>query len=277
MTMGLVDELLTTLPDGAVRELRVGAFWTAVVVEVAGHRRCGLASTLRLDDHHHGGGPAIRDAGRLTKLNARQLAELARSYRPMEAAIGIATINALLPVKSELWIDRNAEDVIAHYGVDKGVALIGHFPFIPRLRERVGILWVIEQQPWSDDLPAAAAAKIVPRADVVAITGTTLINHTFEELMALCRPEAKVLLLGPSTPLSPVLFDYGVHLLSGSVVEDIEAVLQAVSQGANFRQVHRCGVRLVTMQQDQLEQAIPSLRDEPQPPAVSHRPKWPGF
>ena len=66
--------------------------------------------------------------------------------------------------------------------------------------------------------------------------------------MALCSPEALVLVLGPSTPLSPVLFRYGVHILSGSVVEDVEAVLQAVSQGANFRQVHRYGVRLVTIE-----------------------------
>ena len=65
--------------------------------------------------------------------------------------------------------------------------------------------------------------------------------------MALRRPEALVLVLGPSTPLSPALFDYGVHLLSGAVVQDVEAVLRAVSQGANFRQVRRLGVRLVTM------------------------------
>jgi uncharacterized protein (DUF4213/DUF364 family) len=56
-----------------------------------------------------------------------------------------------------------------------------------------------------------------------------------------------VLVLGPSTPLSPILFDHGAHLLSGSVVEDIESVLRAVAQGANFRQVHQQGVRLVTM------------------------------
>jgi len=273
----IIDELLSSLPDGPVRELRVGAFWTAVVVEVAGQRQCGLASTLRPDDHHHGGGPAVRDAGRLAKSTARQLAELARSYRPMEAGIGIASINALLPVESELLIERNAEEVITHYGVDKRVALIGHFPFIPRLRERVGTLWVTEQQPQGKDLPAATAAKIVPRAEVIAVTGTTLINHTFEELMALCRPEAKVLLLGPSTPLSPILFAYGVHLLSGSIVEDIDAVLQAVSQGANFRQIHRQGVRLVTMQKNQLQQTIPSFRDEPRSSALSHSPKWQSF
>jgi uncharacterized protein (DUF4213/DUF364 family) len=275
--MDLVENLLTTLPDGPVQDLRIGAFWTAVVVEVAGHRRCGLASTLRPDDHHDGGGAAVRDAGRLAQSTARHLAELARSYRPMEAAIGIATINALLPVNRELWIDRNAEDVIAQYGVGKRVALIGHFPFIPRLRERVGTLQILEQQPQGEDLPAAAASKVIPRADVVAITGTTLLNHTFEELMVLCRPEAKVLVLGPSTPLSPIVFNYGVHLLSGSVVEDIDAVLRAVSQGANFRQIHRQGVRLVTMQKDQLRQAVPSFGAEPRHSAVSHSPKWSGF
>jgi hypothetical protein len=33
-------------------------------------------------------------------------------------------------------------------------------------------------------------------------------------------------------------------------VEDVAAVLRAVSQGANFRQLHQQGVRLVTMQKE---------------------------
>jgi hypothetical protein len=32
------------------------------------------------------------------------------------------------------------------------------------------------------------------------------------------------------------------------VVEDVDSVLRAASQAANFRQVHHQGVRLVTMQ-----------------------------
>jgi uncharacterized protein (DUF4213/DUF364 family) len=247
--MTLIDKLLTVLPDGVVQEVRVGAFWTAVVVEVAGCQRCGLASTLRDDqDHHHGGGPAVRDAGLFVAPSGRELAELAYSFRPMEAAIGMATINALLPAQEGQWVDLNAGEVIAQHGEDKRVALVGHFPFIPRLRDRVGTLWVLEKRPAGEDLPAEAASDVIPRADVVAITGTTLINHTFEGLMALCRPEALVLVLGPSTPLSPLLFDHGIDILSGSVVEDVEAVLRSVGQGANFRQVHRQGVRLVTMQ-----------------------------
>jgi uncharacterized protein (DUF4213/DUF364 family) len=168
----------------------------------------------------------------------------------MEAAIGIAAINALLPRLEELWADLNAEELMVQYGTGKRVALVGHFPFIPRLRALVGTLWVLEQEPRGEDLPAEFAAHVLPQADVIALTGTTLINHTFEALMALRRPEALVLVLGPSTPLSPLLFEYGVHLLSGTVVEDVAAVLRAVSQGANFRQLHQQGVRLVTMQKE---------------------------
>jgi uncharacterized protein (DUF4213/DUF364 family) len=160
----------------------------------------------------------------------------------------MATINALLPALEERWVDLNAEEVIAQHGAGRPVALVGHFPFIPRLRARVGSLSVLELQPRGEDLPADAASDVIPQADVLAITGTTLINHTFEGLMALRHPDALVLVLGPSTPLSPLLFDHGVHLLSGSVVEDVDSVLRVVSQGANFRQVRRQGVRLVTMQ-----------------------------
>ncbi len=81
---------------------------------------------------------------------------------------------------------------------------------------------------------------------MVAITGMTLVNGTFEGLAALARPEAYVLLLGATTPLSPLLFEYGVDALSGTILLDIPAALVAVSQGANFRQIP--GKRLVTMQ-----------------------------
>ena len=65
MLVKVVDDLLITLPDGPIRDLRVGVFWTAVVVEVAGQLRCGLASTLRVEDHHHGRGAAVGEAGHL--------------------------------------------------------------------------------------------------------------------------------------------------------------------------------------------------------------------
>ncbi len=125
---------------------------------------------------------------------------------------------------------------------------MGHFPFVDWLRSRVAQLWVLELKPRPGDTPSEQAAEIIPQADVLAITSSTLINGTFEQLFALRRADARVMLLGPSTPLSPRLFSLGIHVLSGSLVREVEAVRRCVRQGGNFRQLKRCGVELVTLE-----------------------------
>lgn len=225
----------------------VGLHWTAVVAEVQGQRRCGLASTMSGRHTHQHGHVDVPQAGQLESLPGSGLAMLANAGEPVQASIGVAAINALLPRQPGAWIDLNAEAVLAERGAGKSVAVIGHFPFVDTLREQVGELFVLEQRPRPGDLPASSAAEIVPRAEVVAISGTTLINHTLDQLLAACAPEAMVILLGPSTPLSPAMFDHGIDILCGSVVTDIEAVLDVAGQGGNFRQVRRAGVRTVTM------------------------------
>jgi len=109
------------------------------------------------------------------------------------------------------------------------------------------VLQVLEILPREGEHHSEDASAILPEAEVVAITSMTLINRTLDGLLKLCPPRSIVLMLGPSTPLSHVLFDYGVHLLSGSIVTNIDQVQRTVSQGANFRQVHRAGVKLVTV------------------------------
>jgi len=246
-TRSVIRDLLESIPEGIVLDVRVGAFWTAVVVASEDARRCGLASNLHERGHDHGPEAVVRDAGALCGRAARELAGLAQSDSLIERSIGMATINALLAPRPEDCVDLNAEEIIARHGKGKRVVVVGSFPFIPRLRKRVGDLIVLDRRPGVGGLPAKAASEIVPQADVLAITATSLINRTFDELMALRNPQSRVVMLGPSTPLSPVLFDHGVQLLSGSVVENVDPVLLAVSQGGNFRQIHPRGVRLITM------------------------------
>jgi uncharacterized protein (DUF4213/DUF364 family) len=247
--MKLLDDLLAALPDGEVLDVCIGLHWTVVVVQIGDQTRCGLASTLTAP-HNHSAEPDVPKAGHLHTLSALELAHLAGSEQSTQASIGVAAMNALLPPRPELWRDLNAEEMIAAHGIGKTVALIGSFPFVSRLRPCVGELFVLELQPGADELPAEAAPDILPHVDVVAITSMTLVNHSLENLLKLCGPQATVLLLGPSTPLSPILFEHGIDVLSGSVVTDIDRVLAAIKQGANFRQVHRAGVRLVTLSRD---------------------------
>lgn len=245
--MQILHGLLNTLPDGKVLDVRVGLHWTAVVADVGGLRQCGLASTLSAHEGHDHE-PAVPQAGQLTRTSGRALAEMALSTQPTQASIGMAAINALLPRLSSQWKDDNAETVLARVGADKQVALVGHFPFVPRLREQVRELWVLEQNPQPGDLSAEMASEVIPQANVVAITGMTLTNRTLDGLLSLCPVGAFVMLLGPSVPLSPLLFQFGIRWISGAVVTEIDAVLNTLSQGGTFRQIHRAGVRLVNMQ-----------------------------
>ena len=238
--MKILDDLLSTLNmEPRVRDIRQGLFHTGVLTS-----ECGLAATLPRDALRQEQ-PSVREAGSLLGKSTIDLVRMAYSEIIVEAAIGMATINSLLEVDESCCLNLNAGDLIAEKGDDKRVAIIGHFPFLPQLRKVVKELWVIEKNPQEGDLSEAEAETFIPQADVVGITGTAFTNHTIEHLLKLCAPKAYVVVLGDTTPLSPVLFDYGINAISGTRVIDSELALNCVSQGATYRQIR--GVRKLTM------------------------------
>jgi uncharacterized protein (DUF4213/DUF364 family) len=180
--------------------------------------------------------------------NAIEVARMACSHNQLEAAIGMAAINSLICVDEKRCVELNAGELLAEKGKNRKVAIIGHFPFIPKLRQIVKELWVIEMRPTEGDLPASESERIIPQADVVGITGTAFTNHTIEYLLHLCNPEAFIVVLGGTTPLSPVLFKYGVDAICGTQVIDAEAVLADVERGATYREIK--GARRLTMLKD---------------------------
>jgi len=236
--MRLLYDLLDSITaDAPVRSVLVGVHWTVVC-----SRHCGLASTLLGDQPH--GHEKVRDVGSLHHKSAQELAEFAKSDNLLEASIGVAAINSLLDMDLDQAVEVNAGEVLADRGAGKNIALVGHFPFIPRLRQVAGQLWVIEQRPTDAEYSVEAAGDLIPQADVVALTGSAIINHTLDGLLDLCHPDALVMVLGPSTPLSPLLFERGVTILSGSRIVDEATALRTIGQGATFQQVG--GVKLLT-------------------------------
>jgi uncharacterized protein (DUF4213/DUF364 family) len=230
--MNVLDDLVASLNlDAAVRDVRQGVFHTGVLTG-----DCGLAATLPRDALRQKP-PMVRESGHLLEKSAGELVRMAYSESILEAAIGVAAVNSLLEVDEEACVERNASELIIEKGKGKRVAVVGHFPFIPRVRDAAGELWVIEKNPKEGDRGEAEAGKIVPTADVVAITGTALTNHTLDHLLDLTRPGAYVILVGDSAPLSTVLFDHGVDAVAGTKVVDPALALRCVSEGANFRQI----------------------------------------
>jgi uncharacterized protein (DUF4213/DUF364 family) len=240
----LKDIFSSIKQDYEVSDIRTCVFWTAVT-----SFRCGLASTLA-SSIPPSEGNQVGSAGNLLPVGAKTLAELSCSSRILEASIGLASINSVLPVSESACVDLNAEEEIRTLGEGKRVAIIGHFPFVRRLSEVTKELWVFEL-PGRDrpgDITSDEIKTILPQAEVVAITSTTLINHTLGQILSLTPSAACKIMLGPSTPLSPVLFDHGMDILSGSLVVDRDRMLDCICQGANFRQVS--GVRKVTMRRE---------------------------
>ncbi|MEN4010513.1 MAG: DUF364 domain-containing protein [Chloroflexota bacterium] len=238
--MKILDALLALLPaqPAPVHELIVGIHWTTVV-----SHRCGMAASLRGEGEY--GSQRIRDVGRLHQKSAQELAGWVTSDNPLEASIGLAAINSLLPEVHAQFNGINAFDILKQRGQGKMIVIVGHFPHVDKLRQSGIRMLVLEKKPRGDDLPAEAAPQVVPLADILAITSTTLINHTLEDLLTLRRPGSVVMLIGPSTPLTPLLFDYGIDMLSGTRVVDEKAALLTIRQGAAFSQIG--GTRLVTL------------------------------
>jgi uncharacterized protein (DUF4213/DUF364 family) len=237
--MKILDDLISVVNSEArVRDIRQGLFHTGVLT-----RNCGLAATLPRDALRQEP-PLVKESGLLLTKNALELARMVYSESILEAVVGMATINSLLEIHEESCDVLNAGDLIAEKGRDKRVAIVGHFPFIPKLRKIAKELWVIEKNPQEGDFTEAETENLIPQADIVGITGTAFTNHSIEHLLSLCN-QAYVVILGDTAPLSPVLFDYGVDAISGTKVIEPELALRCVSQGATYRQIK--GIRQLTM------------------------------
>jgi uncharacterized protein (DUF4213/DUF364 family) len=186
------------------------------------------------------------------KLAGRRAADLARealSGHGIRRAVGIATVNALADC---CWQRRPHPDVELRPGVDAfdateirngdKVVVIGAFvPFLKELKRRGQPFLVLEQDPATlkaDELPffrpAEQAAEILPEADVVLITGTTLVNNTLEDLLALVRPETRVTIVGPTVGMLPDAFlARGADVLGCVKITDADAFLDLLAEGGS--------------------------------------------
>lgn len=238
--MGVAKSILESIKrDAEVQEIRIGIFWTAVW-----SAQCGLALTLRPEFEHK---PAVGEAGKLRRKSALGICQLWNSSLLSERSLGIAAINSLIDVSGNHLKDLDAADYLMESGKGKNIAMVGHFPFVPALRKIASKLWVLELEPGPEDFPSSAAPEIIPQADIVAITGSAIINGTMDQLLKLASPQSLVVVMGPSAPLSPVWFDFGVDIVSSSIVLDPPRVLECLSQGGNLHQMVRSGIRKVSI------------------------------
>lgn len=229
----LYDDLIAGIEAHIrVTDCNTGYNWTTVTTEENG---LGLAMTTPLFSLPYS---FQKQIGGTT---LKELALLSKSWNFVEAAIGVAAIGAYYNHPSRVQScgivhpglcegKQDAFDLYQEEVKGKKAAIVGHFPM---LEERLGSICemhILERNPQWGDYPDTACEYILQEQDYVFITGATLVNKTMPRLLALSR-NAKVILVGPSTIMSPVLFEFGVYGLSGFVVEDVPVCEKLIREG----------------------------------------------
>jgi uncharacterized protein (DUF4213/DUF364 family) len=187
--------------------------------------------------------------GKLRGRMAKDLLKETAAASGIRRAVGVATMNALAEL---CWQRRTPAAVELRAGVDaydaadirpgEHVVVVGAFvPFLKALKGSGQRFTVLEMDPATlkpDELPyfrpANEAGLVMPNADVVLITGTTLLNDTLENLLALCRPDARVVVVGPTVGLLPDAFlRRGVDVLGGVRITAPDAFLDVLAEGGS--------------------------------------------
>lgn len=205
---------------------------------------------------------AMPASGRLRGASAVTLVDDMWDGSAITKALGIATLNAL---SATCWRINAPADYAIEQGVDaldnldlsddQHVVVVGALaPFLKVLKRRGRPYRVLELDPSTlkpDEMPfyapAGQAGIEVPRADLLVATGTSLINDTLEDLLALARPDATVVVVGPTAGMLPdAFFRRGVDVLGGVWVNDPDSLLDVLSEaGSGYHFFGRSAERIV--------------------------------
>jgi len=229
----LYDVLLAGVPAAPICRIMVGINWTLV----EGESGCGLTQTPRRDAP---GCQPLKQAGDITKMDLRTAASWVRSGNPMETAIGMAAINAAHNRYDLVGERENGLDAFSD--VDGPVTVIGRFP---GLSERIKDLRIIEKEPRKGEYPENVARDLIQESAGVIITASTLVNGSATGLLEKAKGK-RIALVGPGTPLAPGLFEVGIEILAGSVIEDVDGAINVIAQAGAVRGLKECG-RYVTL------------------------------
>jgi uncharacterized protein (DUF4213/DUF364 family) len=219
---------------GDAKQVVVGLNWTLVV----GPDGAGLAHTPAR------GTEGCRSVPQSGTYSGRPLAELAALWgapNVFEHAIAVVAVNAHWNRFDLEGTQVNGLDLIENHG--KRTVMIGRFPGIA---ERWPGIAVVEREPRAGEYPESALPELLAEAKFVAVTASAIVNGSMPGILAMSGKAAKVLVLGPSTPLAPPLFAQGIDMLSGYVARDIEMLARAIGEGASVAAIRPFG-RYVTI------------------------------
>ncbi len=248
LVSALKKDLGPALEEIEVKDVRIGLAYTGVLLS---ENYGGVACTPL---YEFSCCPALGFTETLKGKTADKVLELALSENPLEAAVGIATANALSHMLRDLepeHFQRSYSDILDLINPGDRVAMVGYFgPLVPKILKITEKLTVLEKReiesPQTRTLPSEKAREILPASDVIILSASTLANRTFDELLSLRGAAREIVLLGPSAPLYPEpFFKQGITAVMGTRIIAPETMLTVVSEAGGTKKLHQyCGEKI---------------------------------
>lgn len=210
---------------------------------------------------------AMPNSGKLAGQPVTEYIHRLEQGGPLQKALGIAVLNSL---SATCW--RKAPPTAYHLkkGVDPVedrsipddavVVIVGALvPYIRMLKRRMltpgsAPFYILEKDPRTlkaDEMPyfcpPEKAAGCIASADLLIITGTTLINNTLEGILGQMRGGAEAILVGPTASMLPeAFFRRGISAIGGITVTDPDKLLDTLAEaGSGYHFYGRSAERLV--------------------------------
>lgn len=155
-----------------------------------------------------------------------------------------AYINALLNYDEKCSPNSDIFDVV-DFRQYNNIVMIGYFkPLVEKLgplniRIKIFDLFAEEER----ILPVERQAEVLPEADALILSATTLSNNTFFDIIEMTKKDCRVFLLGPSAPLSKEFFKLGKIKAVFGMQFDLydDKVLETIGNGNGTRTFSKLG------------------------------------
>ena len=188
-------------------------------------------------------------SGRPKGRTAAEYLEYIFDRNILKRTLGIAALNALSTLYWQLKPPRdytiqygyNAFDDVDPRRYDYSVVVGALVPMLKKLIAANADFAVMEMdsrtlkgKELDHYLPPSEAAKCVPKADLMVITGVTVLNDTLSGLLELRKPGAEIIVTGPTVSMLPEsFFKRGVTSLGGIVVTKADELLDLLCEGGS--------------------------------------------
>lgn len=217
--MGLIEDVLKEIEDKPIDDVRIGSAFVGVMVL----SRIGVAH--RVDEGY-------KNIKNYENLKGKKVAKLIYSNDLIELAIATAAINAQLKPNNVKKgnIFKKILEIADKFDT---IGIVGKFPIITQLEDLDCKFYAFEKKPFPGFLPVEKEKELLPKCDLIIITGTSFVNKTLEDLLGLCN--GYTMLVGPTTPVTDVLFDYGIDVLAG-VSSNSAKLLDIIEKGGGTKE-----------------------------------------